>query len=155
MFAHVCFSDVFVVYWSCTTSTPSLMLPHHWTCLESWLVRVADITVADRVLGSSGCIAANTAPAALLEKLFKIFKFCPSTTTAWIKRACLGILGCGRAGYVCYPASRRKALSWLLVMPNRSQYCTHHQGRPTVSWVVWAETQPNHQGIIPLLFSTP
>ena len=122
---------------SCTLTTPNLMLPSHQTRLESCSARAADTPVENRVLGSSGCMAANTAPAGLLEKLIKILKSWPSTTTARIKRACLGILGLWQSR-LCLLSCQWQKCSFLPPCDAQqgASIVPQPQGRPTASWIV-------------------
>lgn len=93
-------SEVLVVHWSCEPYTPSLMLSH-WTWLENCSAHIEDTTAADGVQGTSGCMAAKVAAAGVVERLIKIFKFCPSSTTSWRKTTCLGILGLWQSWLCC------------------------------------------------------
>lgn len=127
-------SEMLVVHWSCAPCTPSLMLPSHWTWLENWSAHIEDAAAAGGVPGTSGCMAAKVAAAGIVERLIKVFKFCPSSTTAWRKRACLGSWACGRAGCVCCTASGRTALSGLLAKCKPALSPDSKEGQQTPGW---------------------
>lgn len=127
-------SEVLVVHWSCVPCITSLILLSHWTWVENQSAHIEDTAAAVGVLGNSGCMAAEVAAARAVERLNKIFKSCPSSTTAWRKRTCWGSWACGRTGCGCFTASGRNVLSWLLVKHKPALYPDSKEGQQTPGW---------------------